>query len=334
MNVEVFINENPDRNKWNEFVQVHPAGNIFQTSLMYDVYHSTPNCNAGVIALENSKGSILGLMVYVLIREPGITGYFSNRAIITGGPLIFENNADYLKVLVANYVKRIKKKRPIYTEIRNLSDVKELHSELIGTNFLFQDHLTIHIDLQQSTEQLQNGLHKKRAANIRRAIKKNVIIKDLTSKEELHLAHDLIHKTYERISLPAPPLQLFIGASEIMQKHVKFKGAYLEGKLIGCRVYLIYKNVIYDWYASTDRAFSGFHAADLLPWDTMLWAKQNNLGVYDFAGAGKPDEDYSVRDYKLKFGGALLNFGRYQYIHMPYLYRLGVLGIKIYKYIK
>ena len=97
---------------------------------------------------------------------------------------------------------------------------------------------------------------------------------------------------------------------------------------------LVYKDVIYDWYAASDREYSGYHPSDLLPWNTILWAKGNNLKTYDFAGAGKPNKDYSVRDYKLKFGGKLLNFGRYQCIHKPLLYKLGVFGLKAYQYLK
>ncbi len=328
------INEKPDRKKWEEFVLQHPCGNIFQTPFMFDLYQSTPAYNAGVVSLENTEGSIVGLMVYVLIRERGITSAFSNRALVTGGPLICEDNLLYATTLLSGYLKKVKKKNPIYTEVRNLFDLKPIQPAFQEKQFAYEDHLTIHINLEQSAEALEKALHKKRAANIRRAIKKNVCVKELGSREDLLLGYDLIKKTYERINLPSPPLELFLSASEILRNNIKFSGAYLDGKLIGCRVYLIYKTVIYDWYAAVDRDYSGFHASDLMPWSNMLWAKENKLKVYDFAGAGKPNESYSVRDYKLKFGGNLLNLGRYQYIHKPALYRLGVWGIKLYRYIK
>ena len=40
-------------------------------------------------------------------------------------------------------------------------------------------------------------------------------------------------------------------------------------------------------------------------------------------GAGKPDEDYGVRDFKAKFGGELLEHGRYLKIHHSFLYNTG-----------
>ena len=37
-----------------------------------------------------------------------------------------------------------------------------------------------------------------------------------------------------------------------------------------------------------------------------------------FGGAGKPDKPYGVRDYKLKFGGQLVNWGRFEKVHKPF----------------
>lgn len=336
MNAEdnIVVNENPERKKWDEYVYNHPLGNIFQTSLMFDVYQSTPSCNAGVVALENREKNIVGLMVYAIIKEPGIKSYFSKRAIITGGPLITDNNTEYAQLLLSNYNKKISKTNVIYSEIRNLFNVQALNTALVNQKYIYEDHLTIHMDLTQSVETLEKALHRGRASNIKRAIKKNVVTKDISSKEDITCAYHIINDTYNRIGLPSPSPELFINASDFMKGHIKFFAAYLGDKMIGCRVYLLYKDMIYDWYAASDRAYSGFHPSDLLPWNAMLWAKENKFKIYDFAGAGKPNKEYSVRDYKLKFGGGLLNFGRYQCIHRPVLFRLGVLGMKIYRHIR
>jgi serine/alanine adding enzyme len=328
------INENPDRKKWEDYVFAHPCGNIFQTTCMFDVYKSTPHCTAGVITLENATKNIVGLIVYSIIKEPGIKSSFSKRAIITGGPLVINDDPVYTQTLLKNYKKIIKKTGAIYSELRNLYDIKALRTALEKEQFVYEDHLTIHMDLTQSVEALENALHRGRASNIKRAIKKNVTIDFVSSPEELNQVYLLIKDTYERIGLPSPSPELFLNTAKFMQEKVKFIAAFLDGKMIGCRVYLIYKDMLYDWYAASDRDFSGFHPSDLMPWKGMLWAKENNVKIYDFAGAGKPGKEYSVREYKLKFGGALLNLGRYQCIHKPLLFRVGVLGMKIYKYIR
>ena len=44
---------------------------------------------------------------------------------------------------------------------------------------------------------------------------------------------------------------------------------------------------------------------------------QNIFQIFDFDGAGKPDIPYCVRDYKKKFGGKLVNYGRYTLVLNP-----------------
>jgi lipid II:glycine glycyltransferase (peptidoglycan interpeptide bridge formation enzyme) len=48
-------------------------------------------------------------------------------------------------------------------------------------------------------------------------------------------------------------------------------------------------------------------------------------------GAGKPDESYGVRDFKAKFGGQLVEHGRFQIVLSPLLYEIGKMGVKMMK---
>jgi serine/alanine adding enzyme len=332
---DLIISEGPDKKKWDDFVYKHPSGNIFQTSLMHDVYKLTPFNDAGVVALEDKQGNMLGILLYTMIQEPGIKSFFSKRAIINGGPIIINNNVDYAKAIFTAYSKIATKKGIIYTEVRNLFDIKtDLHPAFTSENFSYVEHLTIYNNLELDEEEMKKRLHKGRLSNIKRALNKDMVIKPITAASDIISGHELIRKTYDRINLPSPHVKLFLNTAEIMKDHARIVGAFVGDKVIGCRVYLIYKDFIYDWFAAIDMEYSNYQASDLMPWVTMLWAKENNIKTYDFCGAGKPGVEYSVRDYKLKFGGKLMNFGRYRKIHRPLLFRLGEAGIKLYRYLK
>jgi lipid II:glycine glycyltransferase (peptidoglycan interpeptide bridge formation enzyme) len=194
--------------------------------------------------------------------------------------------------------------------------------------------MTIHNDLTQSKEEMIEALHRGRWSNIKRALKKDIVIKQLTTEDEINQAHLLITDTYLRINLPAPHPQLFLNTVKELKQHCYLVGAFAKDKLIGCRVYLICNKQMYDWYAAIDRNYSNYQVADLLPWHMMLWGKENGIKLYDFAGAGKPNQEYSVREYKLKFGGKLLSFGRYMLVHKPLMYNIGKAGLQLYKYIR
>jgi lipid II:glycine glycyltransferase (peptidoglycan interpeptide bridge formation enzyme) len=46
-------------------------------------------------------------------------------------------------------------------------------------------------------------------------------------------------------------------------------------------------------------------------------------------GAGAPDQDYGVREFKARFGGELVNYGRFIRINNKFLFNLGKCGMKI-----
>ncbi len=63
-----------------------------------------------------------------------------------------------------------------------------------------------------------------------------------------------------------------------------------------------------------------------LPLNMLL---NNNLQVFDFMGVGIPDRDYGVREFKAKFGGKLVNYGRFGRINNKFLYAITEIGYNI-----
>jgi lipid II:glycine glycyltransferase (peptidoglycan interpeptide bridge formation enzyme) len=61
----------------------------------------------------------------------------------------------------------------------------------------------------------------------------------------------------------------------------------------------------------------------LATWAGIEYAANHHFDKFDFMGAGKPDESYGVREFKSKFGGTLLEHGRFLYICNSGLYKLG-----------
>ena len=52
-------------------------------------------------------------------------------------------------------------------------------------------------------------------------------------------------------------------------------------------------------------------------WYGIKDAISNNFSRFDFGGAGSPDKSYGVRDFKKKFGGKEVFYGRFQKNHKP-----------------
>jgi lipid II:glycine glycyltransferase (peptidoglycan interpeptide bridge formation enzyme) len=80
-----------------------------------------------------------------------------------------------------------------------------------------------------------------------------------------------------------------------------------------------------------DREYGRYVPNELLAWYILRWGAENGYQVYDFGGAGKPDEEYGVRDFKAKFGGQLVNFGRNTCVHAPLALAVSRIGYRVYR---
>ena len=325
-----------DRNKWSEFVYTHPHGNIFQSPEMYDVYSKSELVEPAVIFALDVNNSIIGLLQAVIQKEyKSVLGIISARSIVWGGPLIKSDDKAAALLLVIEYNKIIRNKA-IYTQFRNLNDISCFHHELTTLGYNYEDHLDIHIDLTKSEVELWSELHSKRRNEIRRAKKEGIVL--MLQKDEISLqqSYEILKEVYNRAKLPLPKYDLIknlLYTEDAEFKLLNFTAVH-EGKIIGCMLVLAYKKVLYDFFAGSYQAFYKKYPNDLIPWEIFIWGKMNDYELFDFGGAGKPNIPYGVREYKLKFGGELVNYGRYEKIHKPLLYQFAKVGLSIWQKLK
>jgi len=324
-------------NKWAEFVLKQKNANIFQTLQMYEIYKNTLNYKPIFFSVTNERNEILGVLLSVVQKEhKGILGKFSSRSIIWGGPLIKNNNLEVLDFILKEYSKTIRNKA-IYTQFRNIWEWNEQEKEIFAKNgFKFKKHLDIIHDLTIHPDKQFMKMNQGRRKNIRRSIKQEVGFEEIKTKTELLESLSLIKETYKKVKLPLPDESLFISVFNQLfhQKLVRFFKATYQEKLIAVRFVFCYKDLIYDWFAGSSEDHLNKYPNDFLPWKVMEWGHHNGYKKFDFGGAGKPNEKYGVRDYKLKFGGELVEFGRFEQVHKPILMHIGKKGLKIYKLIK
>ena len=322
--------------QWSSFVYEHPNGNVFQTPEMYKVYKNTKNYEPIFLAVINDKNEILGTLLAVIQKEySGFLGNFTARSIIFGGPLIKNNDADILDFILQEYNKIIRKKA-IYSQFRNMWEWRDLKEIFIKNGFEYEEHLDIIHDLTLTQEEMFEKMHKGRRKNIHRAIKNGLKFKEIKDKEELKNSLELIKETYKKVKLPIPDYSFFLSIYDYMfkKKLVKFFAAKYNRQIISVRFVLIYNGLIYDWFAGTDESCLDKYPNDFLLWKVMEWGHENGYKIFQFGGAGKPNKPYGVRDYKLKFGGELVNYGRFEKVHKPLLMEMGKTGLKIWQKLK
>ena len=325
-----------DKNKWGEFVYDHPCGNIFQTPEMYEVYENTKNYEPVFLAVVNGKGEILATLLAVIQKEySGFLGDFTARSIIFGGPLIKNNDADVLDYILKEYDEIIKKK-VIYSQFRNMWDWGDSKEIFVKNGFEYEEHLNIFVDLTKSEEELWKDVHSKRRNEIRRAKKEGTVFSIENNIESLKESYEILKEVYNNSKLPLVDFSFFKNLFDISNERIGLKifVAKFESKIIGCLLALVYKQTVYNFYAGSMMKYYKKYPNDLIPWEIFIWAKHDGYKIFDFGGVGKPNVPYGVRDYKKKFGGKLVNFGRFEKIHKPFLYNIAKIGFKIWQRVK
>ena len=108
-----------------------------------------------------------------------------------------------------------------------------------------------------------------------------------------------------------------------------------QNDIVGGIMCPIYKETIYEWFVcGKDGEIKNIYPSVLATWAPIEYAAQNGLEYFDFLGAGKPDDDYGVREFKSKFGGKEISFGRYLRVNNKLLYHVGKTGLNLMKMLK
>jgi serine/alanine adding enzyme len=318
--------------EWSDFVYEHPHGTIFQTPVMYEVYKQTKHYEPITLALVSDDGSLLGVLLAVIQREySGIIGSMTTRSIIWGGPLVKDDEAELCKFILGEY-DGIVRKHALYSQFRNLWDIKICKKVFEYFDYSFDEHLNIVIDLSISEQALWDGMYPQKRNKIRKALKAGTTVRQLDDLNDIEKAYEILCHVYERAKLPIAGKSLFIQAYDA--HIVKFFGAFNNNTMIGVRCILVYRHTLYDWYAGSLWDYRDRYPNDLLPWEVIKWGRAHGYTTFDFGGAGRPGEKYGVRDFKKQFGGSVVNYGRFEKIHQPGKYRMAKMSFSLWQKLK
>lgn len=328
------ITDSPDIKKWDEFIYNHPRGNIFHSSYIVEVYRKTKNYEPVTLAaIDTSSNEVLALISAVIVKESsGFLGSFTSRAIMQGGPLYVDNEAgkEAVNILLDTFDKIVGKK-VIYTQVRNMWKQDDISSTFEEAGYTYKEHLNYLIDLNRSVDDVWSDIHKSRRKGINRAKKNGVEITKVTDIKCIEELYEIIYFTYKNVGLPLADLSLFESAFKLLshENKVQFYGAKQNNKYIGVRVVFTFKGLIYDWYAGSRN--NNCYVNEALVWHVLEEGAISGNMTFDFGGAGSPNEEYGVREFKSRFGGKLTNYGRYQKVYSPYKMKCIEKSMSVYK---
>lgn len=321
---------------WREWVCSHPQSNIFHTPEMFEVFARVRGYQPALWAALNDSDEPLALWlpVYVTLIG-GPLKRITTRAILYGSLLATPGTDGQaaLEALLRTYTARAGR-RALFTELRNLADWSNLQPTLMSNGFVYEAHLNYLINLARPVDAMMQSIGARTRKSIRRALRdERMQVVEITQREQVKLCYNLLSQTYQAAQVPLANRSLFEAAFDVLHPKgmVKFLLVQVGDAYAAGSVELLFQNTIYGWYGGLDRAFSNYNPNELLTWYILEWGAKNGYQVYDFGGAGRPDEKYGVRDFKAKFGGELVCFGRNTCVHAPFLLRLSQWGYALYQ---
>lgn len=308
-----------DEQVWEDFVQQHPKGTIFHTQAMYNVFAATHHYTPYFLAAIDERGAVLALLLAVRVQTmPDPLGWIASRSIFYAEPICRddEDGVAALTALIRRHDKYMHH-RVLFTEVRPIWEPGAERVALEACGYEYYGYLNFMMDLARPADTIFNGMIKSCRADIRRSKKRGLTVEEVNTPEGVELLYHFANLSYERSRVPLADKSLFDAALRELPAGVpRIFVAYHEGAPLAADIILYYKNLVYAWYGGVQRV-RGVSPVECLTWHGIEQGSNAGFTHYDFGGAGKPEEDYGPRDFKAKFGGELVNYGRYRKIYDP-----------------
>lgn len=344
--IRVLTNKEIDQGEWSRLVQTSATGTWFQTLEAFDFFESMPELFApyafGVVSNPksdvglNNEETLRGVCVgYVTVERNPIKQYFTRRAIIIGGPCLADDcTAEEVNALLCAMKSALLLGRdgvgsPIYIETRNFNDYSRWKGAFEKAEFEYKRHLNFHVDCADK-EQMWERLSKTRQKQIRRAMRNGVEVIE-PAEEDVKKWYAILQEMYrQKVKLPLLPMDFFLNAYR--SGNAKYLMVKYNGEVIGGLMFEMDEKSVYEWYVcGLDSAYERQYPSVVATYAGMEYANAHGRRCCDLMGAGEPGVPYGVRDFKERFGGELVEHGRFVCVREPILYKIGVLGVKIMK---
>ena len=322
---------------WKKLVDESPYATWFQTQEAYQFYAANKQEMTPFACGVERDGELRAVCVgYVTKERCRIKQFYTRRAIIIGGPLIADsaNEDDIARMLYTIRQPEVLitvstfcptwRNLPIYIETRNFHDYSRRKTVFDACGFAYQPHLNIQVPCDTA-----HTMSEQRQRQVKKAIKNGAIIVQATAEKEIHDWYQILQQLYHtKVRTPLFKKDFFL------RFYRESRGIYLlvkyQDKVIGGMMCpILNTKAIYEWYVcGMDEDYRELYPSVMATHAAIEYAKAHGIAMLDFMGAGQPNVPYGVRDFKMEFGGELVEHGRYVCVQKLVLYRIGKWGVR------
>lgn len=315
---------------WEILFQDSPFSTFFQSPECYRFYAELSFLSQFLYAVEED-GELTALVCGYLIAEKGfVKSYFSRRAIIPGGVLLANDISEEALELLLSELRTDLQRKTIYIELRNLHDYSAYKYTFQKAGFEYQPHLNYQISIDNGVDVFSN-FSENRKRQIKQSLAEGIVCEETDRIEDVRAFYSILQHTYsKKLKLPLFPIEFF--ETIVSKAYGSLLVVKSEDKILGGILCVGDGHVLYEWFVcGDDGELPKVYPSVMATRAGIEYAVNNGYRMFDFMGAGKPDRKYGVRDFKARFGGKLVEHGRFLYICNPFLYFTGKIAIKLRK---
>jgi len=304
---------------------------IFQSDSFYDFLKGTGILEPfrfSVFRKDREVGRIQG---YTQKDGNFLKRYLSRRAIINGGPYFDENiTSEEIGALLRMCYSGLKN-HVIYIESRNFKDYSLYKSVFEGVGFQYEPHYDFIINTSDP-DLVDSRMGKSRKRDVKTSLKNGASIVDEPSMDDLSAFYSILSDLYRRkVKTPLFPESFFLKLWE--SPFSKFILVKYQERIVGGTLCVYDDETVYEWFAcGEDGVYKNVFPSTVATFYGIQFAVSNGFKRFDMMGAGSPgDGGYGVREFKAKFGGELVEYGRFRYVANRPLFVLGKIGVNMLK---
>ena len=305
--------------------------NIFQSDEYFSFLCKTGLFDSFRFTVKR-EGDVVGSMLGYIQQDGGaLERFLSRRAIINAGPFLSEDiSNDELTTLLRDCINGLKSK-VIYIETRNYKDYSAYREIFEKVGFSYEPHYDFIVDTRD-VETVDSKMETSRKRFVKASLKNGASIVENPTLEDVTEFYGVLRELYQnKIKTPLFPLQFFEKLYQTsFSKYILVRYA---DEIVGGMVCVYDDETVYEWFVcGKDGVYKNVSPSIMATYYAIRFAAENGFKHFDMMGAGAPgDGGYGVREFKAKFGGKLVEYGRFKYISHKPLYALGKIGVSLMK---
>jgi serine/alanine adding enzyme len=308
--------------------------NFFQSKQYYQLMKGLPGLEPFIFDSHPSSESTGPLItgIYQSGRNK-IWGKYVTRVVIIGEPNQLAECLHLLPQRNGWQFSRETHQSAIYTELRFIEPPKDTETLTKLPYTSIHRYLNILVETTEPADKLFSKVSSSKRRQIQSSLNAGASVRPASNEEEVRSFFRIIQDLYRtKVKKPLLPEEAFLRIfrdgrmGEVLL--VIFRDEVVGGMLCPH----VPGDVMYEWYiAGLDSRLKKYkvYPSVLVTWEAIRFASEHGFREFNFMGAGISGQPYGPRDFKLQFGGKLVEAPRLIFVHKPLLFLAGRIAIRL-----